>query len=345
MILFLFVSTHRLDFFRTLLHSLQFLNYGYCKRDFPIKKGSVTEDVEWYEQLIYPEDVKEATRLLLHFRPFGLKPWPKENATASLFEHITEESSLKPTDVTKHSDPEKVAFILSQVANDNVRQSLYKIVDEVHTQSAESLRKMIGRQVSKKDSHETLARKRLWFELANLALERKTPEWIQNNGLCLENLVPKKSTLLHAGFGGFAQYGIHKDEIVVPAPVLHVTNKEVLTPYQGGALTDGIDSWKEYLASFKSGIPLLVNYCFGHHTSSMLMCPMTSAMLINHCSNRSKGCGPEGPNAEVRWSSGWDIASHVWRNKSLDEIDHHVGRVLSLEIVALRDIAPNEEGT
>ena len=79
----------------------------------------------------------------------------------------------------------------------------------------------------------------------------------------------------------------------------------------------------------------------------MLLCPLTSAMLINHCSvGRSKqfDCGhPDGPNAVVRWSSGWDNDSIQWRNATLDEIDNKFGRVLSLEIIATRDIQPNEE--
>ena len=59
---------------------------------------------------------------------------------------------------------------------------------------------------------------------------------------------------------------------------------------------------------------------------------------------RTKECGPEGPNAIVQWSSGWDEASHEWRNKTLQEIDGKFGRILSLEVVATRDIAPGEEG-
>lgn len=237
--------------------------------------------------------------------------------------------------------------ILAQVGKPDDRQSLYEAVNEINVQSKESLAKTMGRNlVRKKDSYETLAIKKMWFEVANMSLERRDPEWIKENGLCLEHLVPKKSTLLHAGFGGFAQYGVPKNEIVVPAPVLHVTNKETLTLYRRGIVDDDeIRSFQKNPESFKTGISLLLNYCLGHTESSMLMCPMTSAMLINHCSDRTKECGPKGPNAEVRWSSGWDPASHEWRNKTLHDIDHHKGRILSLEIVALRDIAPNEEGS
>lgn len=38
------------------------------------------------------------------------------------------------------------------------------------------------------------------------------------------------------------------------------------------------------------------------------------------------------------------LASHEWRNKTLDEIDSKFGRTLSLEVVATRNIAPGEEG-
>ena len=54
----------------------------------------------------------------------------------------------------------------------------------------------------------------------------------------------------------------------------------------------------------------------------------------------------EGPLlwSKAAWSSGWDEASHGWRNKTLEEIDEKFGRILSLEVVATRDIAPGEEG-
>jgi hypothetical protein len=95
---------------------------------------------------------------------------------------------------------------------------------------------------------------------------------------------------------------------------------------------------------YKRGKNLLYNYCFGHADSSLMLCPMTGALLINHCSMRTKECGPDGPNAVVRWSSGWDSTTEEWRSKTIDEIDNKFGRLLALEIVATRDIAPGEEG-
>lgn len=94
----------------------------------------------------------------------------------------------------------------------------------------------------------------------------------------------------------------------------------------------------------KIGMSLLMNYCLGHPESSLLLCPMTSAILLNHCSERTMDCGPNGPNAKIQWSSGWDTPSHEWRSKTLDEMKEQKGRLLSFEVVALRDIAPGEEG-
>jgi hypothetical protein len=155
--------------------------------------------------------------------------------------------------------------------------------------------------------------------------------------VCLEHLVPKKSTLPDAGLGGYAQYGVPKGDIVVPSPVLQTVHKEILTLYERGV------NVREDPEKYKVGTNLLYNYCFGVMESSMVLCPLTSAMLINHCSLREKKCGPQGPNAKVQWSSTWDLDSIPWREKSLEEIDTKFGRVLSLEVVATRDIAPNEE--
>lgn len=157
----------------------------------------------------------------------------------------------------------------------------------------------------------------------------RTPDWIRSNGMCLENLIARKSQLPHAGQGGFAQYRIRKGEIVVPTPLLHIDDSEVL-----GIFDDDGN---------RTGTQLLMNYCFGHPNSSMLLCPETSALLINHCSERKKQCGPKGPNVGYRWSTGWEPRSDQWRKMTVDEITQQTGRGLSMEIFALRDIKPGEE--
>jgi hypothetical protein len=174
------------------------------------------------------------------------------------------------------------------------------------------------------------SKKDLPMYLAQTAgLSPHTPDWIRSHGMCMEHMVPRKSMLQQAGQGGVAQHRIRKGEMVVPAPLLQIMDKNVLALY---------DHHKR-----RKGTQLLLNYCFGHAESSMLLCPDTNAVLINHCSKRTKECGPAGPNADYQWSIGWDPTSDAWRTRSLDDIAKEPGRGLAFEIIALRDIAPGEE--
>jgi hypothetical protein len=114
------------------------------------------------------------------------------------------------------------------------------------------------------------------------SLRPHSADWIRQNGMCLENLLPFQSTLPHAGQGAFAQYHIQSGDIVIPAPLLQIMDKGVLDIYDHGDLI---------------GTQLLINYCFSHPESTLLLCPDTQAELINHCSTRKQQCGRKGPNA------------------------------------------------
>jgi hypothetical protein len=118
------------------------------------------------------------------------------------------------------------------------------------------------------------------------------------------------------------------------------------------------DDLNMYQMETKTSTQLMINYCFSHRQSSMLLCPQTNAILLNHCSTRKSYGGDcekynshrdpklRGPNAELRWATGWDPDTTLWLQKSYSEISNLVKqkkRGLSLEIVATRDIHPGEE--
>lgn len=165
--------------------------------------------------------------------------------------------------------------------------------------------------------------------LVKSTLNARTPEWIQQNGMCLENLIPRPSRLPHAGQGAVAQFPIRKGERIAPAPALHIMDKNMLTIR---------DENRKVM-----GQQLLLNYCFGHPKSTLLLCPNTNVLLVNHCSHRTKECGRKGPNARVQWASGWDVKSDEWRKMSLKELNRQNERGLALEYVATRDILAGEE--
>ena len=101
------------------------------------------------------------------------------------------------------------------------------------------------------------------FVAKHLATTPRTPEWVKSNGMCLEHLLAGKSQIPQAGQGAIVQHTVRKGEIVVPVPLLQVVDKEALDMHDDDGNLEGSQ--------------LLVNYCFGHPESSMLLCPDTNA--------------------------------------------------------------------
>ena len=98
-------------------------------------------------------------------------------------------------------------------------------------------------------------------------------------GYCLDNIREGSSTIEGAGRGAFAKRRLEKGSVVAPAPLVQIIDSSVL------------DS---DMANNNATSQLLLNYCFGHRTSKLLLCPTTHVTLINH--------NYKAPNAEIRWS-------------------------------------------
>ena len=272
-----------------------FLSYGYCES---IPKGADRSDEglhypTWARDLPMRGDYQEARRTLKRF-------W------AALVQEFGSKDGI-PTDLQFDPAPDMSPQV-AQLMPKNAAQ-LKRIMEK-------STSDIIGDVFDRAIAEELLT-------------ENRTVDWIRDNGMCIEHLIPGRSTIKQAGQGGFAQHRIRKGELVVPAPTLQVADRRALTIFD--------DSGNPH------GTQMLLNYCFGHKDSSLLLCPDTNAILVNHCSDRTKECGPKGPNAKFQWASGWDPDTPTWLTMSVDDIAKEVGRGLSLEIVALRDIEPGEE--
>ena len=182
-------------------------------------------------------------------------------------------------------------------------------------------------------------------------------DWIVSEGKCLDNLIPKVSTVPHAGKGGFARRFIPKGETVVIAPLLHIMDNDSTymypVEYNEEEELERVNEEDDFL-----GQQLITNYCFGHHESSMYLCSQTNSIVINHCSerkdyggdcekyNKNEDPSMRGANAEIRWAEEWDPDTKSWLKMSIKEIASKVRRGrrgLSLEIVAKRDIYPGDE--
>ena len=162
----------------------------------------------------------------------------------------------------------------------------------------------------------------------------KSLEWLNEHGRCMDNIRPDKSTITQAGRGAFATRFIPKGGLVAPGPVLHIANKtsyNLYAEYHQDDITErDIDD--------QVGMQLMLNYCFGHGQSTVLLCPYTSpSSYINHNS--------KSPNAKIVWAD--DVTPNhnpEWLQKDVNFLKT-TGRIgLSLNYVATRDIQPGEEG-
>ena len=158
-----------------------------------------------------------------------------------------------------------------------------------------------------------------------VAQSSRSMEWLEKNGLCVDNIEEGLSKLPEAGRGAFSTRALRKGQVIAPAPVAHIHRKNLELYYQDA--TETIDLM---------GHQLLQNYCYGHEKSSLLLFPFSPVVnLINH--------NGESPNAYLRWSSSHPFHSKDWFGKSVDAILKERKPGLMMEIVASRAIEPGEE--
>lgn len=131
-------------------------------------------------------------------------------------------------------------------------------------------------------------------------------------GYCLDNIIPGRSLIEHAGRGAFATRDLEQDSIIAPVPLLSLSKSslEILKQRQDGTV--------------EKATQLLLNYCYGHANSSTLLFPYSNGLnMVNHHSKKV--------NVKLRWREGSELIAHSLNAKYM------------LEMVALRDISKGEE--
>ena len=140
---------------------------------------------------------------------------------------------------------------------------------------------------------------------------------VLTKGYCFDNIVQGESTIPQAGRGAFAARNIRQGSLVAPAPLLHFMNWEDLNVNESSDRKD-----------------ILLNYCFGHDHSPVLLCPASSVSLINHSNT---------PNAKIQWAKDPSFQKKDWRSATLDELKDEFSSVLMFEVIAIEDIMKGDE--
>lgn len=163
---------------------------------------------------------------------------------------------------------------------------------------------------------------------------RRDVEWLQKNGMCVDNLRTGESTIEGAGGGAFSAAHIAKGSVIAPAPLLAL-KRDDLTIYSSDEkqkiIRDVLD------LDTIVGQELLLNYAFGHPDSELLLLPYSPIVsYINHDGGK--------PNAEIRWPEVGTLGFNPdkWQNQHPIDVLEGKNNILAV-IVALEDISPGDE--
>lgn len=159
----------------------------------------------------------------------------------------------------------------------------------------------------------------------------RTDEWLREHGTCADNIREGESTIRQAGRGAFATRKLVKDSVVAPMPLIHISDFHILEMLEFQDIRNFETEGK------RIGMQLSLNYCFGHEESTLLLCPygpLTS--LINHNSTQA--------NVRLKWADP-KKGNHDPEvlQKPIEHFEKDSTAKLAMEVVAMRDILPDEE--
>lgn len=181
-------------------------------------------------------------------------------------------------------------------------------------------------------------------------------EWLQEHGQCLDHIRPGNTTLHFPGSssttdsnrtswtmerGALASRFLPKGTVIAPLPLVHLQRSD-LEIYSVVSTNDDDDNKKNKKRRKIEweGTQLLLNYCYGHPNSSLLFFPYSPVVnYINHSTERV--------NAKLQWCKHPHLQPFhhsEWLERTPEYLltqEDHAG--LLLELVAIRDIEPDEE--
>ena len=128
-------------------------------------------------------------------------------------------------------------------------------------------------------------------------------------GQCIDHLYVKDSTIRQAGRGAFSRRFLPKGTTIITAPLIPLFGIEEM----GLNVTNNPNRRV-------NPIKLMYNYHFGHPNSTAFFFPGTTAISINHNSNRNSASGWKEANVKLQWASSWDKKTRYFLQRPLEDL-------------------------
>jgi hypothetical protein len=158
--------------------------------------------------------------------------------------------------------------------------------------------------------------------------------FFQEYGRCMDNIVNGPSTLPQAGRGAFASRFLPQHSIITGSPLLVILERDYLHMYHSKYTKNGkqVRDTTQWM-----GHQLLLNYCYGHEDSNLLLVPYASGInYINH--NQTLA------NVRIQWAPNGIISHNAsYLELDINAIKEQHKTIVAIDYVALRDIQPGEE--
>jgi hypothetical protein len=162
----------------------------------------------------------------------------------------------------------------------------------------------------------------------------KDLKWLEEHGQCMDNIKVGRSTIPDAGRGAFATRYIPSGGLVSPAPLVHIEEIDNMVMFMEHVYNEDNNLVPNRRGEYTW--QLILNYCFAHHQSKLLLCPYgLLSSLINH--------SKENFNTKIQWSEDHRMRHPEWLEEPIEEwgFEYHTG--LQIDFVATRGIEADEE--
>jgi hypothetical protein len=166
----------------------------------------------------------------------------------------------------------------------------------------------------------------------------RSPEWLQKHGRCIDHMRPGMSTLPQAGHGAFATRDLPEGTIITTSPLHHLPNEEFVNMYHI-EYEEAADRWIKNVEDGVQGYQILLNYCFSHAETSLLLCPYGAGInYINHASDGQEA------NVQIQWAENFPLAHRdEGMHEPVERLEWNYQPQFGFDYVAIANIQKGDE--